>query len=168
MHLWSMPPPCSPVNPFGSIPSAAELGCGEQLRVGALAPQLYIRHVGVIDGVNCGLGLFASAPIARGSFLCEYCGLVQIDPGPERDDYSFGLPVCDPDVRISAKRYGNVCRLLNHSDVPNAELRCVVHEGVVHLVALATADVGAGVQLTVHYGEPYWRAHGRRRVDLRE
>ena len=162
MHLWSMPPPCSPANPFGSIPSAAALGCAEQLRAGELAPQLFIRYVGIVDGVDCGLGLFASAPIASGSFLCEYTGLVQIaSPTPERDDYSFGLPVCDPDVRISAQKYGNICRLFNHSDIPNVRLRCAVQEGVIHVFAMATADVPVGAQLTVHYGESYWRAHGR-------
>ena len=69
-----------------------------------------------------------------------------------RDDYAFSLPVrvgarararvkvrvrvrvripspnpnpnqvCEPDVRISARCYGNACRLINHSDAPNARL----------------------------------------------
>eukprot|EP00964_Phaeocystis_antarctica_P070188 scaffold42705_cov54-Phaeocystis_antarctica.AAC.1 len=29
-----------------------------------------------------------------------------------------------------------VCRLINHSDAPNARLVCVVHDGAIHLVAL--------------------------------
>lgn len=74
--------------------------------------------------------------------------------------------VCDPDVRISAQRYGNICRLLNHSDTPNAALRCVVHEGVIHLIAVTRRAVVAGEQLTVDYGAPYWRAHGRCKVVL--
>ena len=166
MHLWSMPPPCSPARPFGSIPHAAKLGCAEQLRVGAVGPQLIIRTVGVVGGVECGLGLFASAPISSGTFLCEYTGLVVCDPPPERDDYAFALPVCDPDVRISARRYGNVCRLLNHSDRPNVALRTVEMDGLLHLVAITTAEVRSGEQLTVDYGPPYWRAHGRTKVAL--
>lgn len=33
-------------------------------------------------------------------------------------------------------------------------------------VALTCADVGTGEQLTADYGEPYWRAHGRRKIVL--
>ena len=69
-------------------------------------------------------------------------------------------------MRISAQRYGNIARLLNHSDAPNTALKCVVHEGVIHLVALTISAVDVGEQLTVDYGGPYWRAHKRRKVAL--
>jgi len=162
-----MPPPVSPANPWGSLPTSEELGCEELLRAGRVAAELCIRRVGVVDGVDCGLGLYARSPIGSGAHLCEYTGLVQCDPSPaQRDDYAFGLPVCDPHVRISARRYGNIGRLLNHSDTPNAQLRCVVHEGVIHLVAVTTSAVPQGEQVTVDYGEPYWQAHDRRKVKL--
>ena len=166
IHLWSMPPPCSPAIPFGSIPSAARLGCAEHIRVGAVASQLIIRRLGVVSGVDCGLGLFALVPIPSGTFLCEYTGLVVCNPPPERDDYAFALPVCDPDVRISAKRFGNICRLLNHSDHPNVALQTVELDGVLHLVAMTSAEVQPDEQLTVDYGPQYWRAHGRIKVAL--
>ena len=167
MHLWAMPPPVSPADPFGSIPDASSLGCAQLLRDGRTSPDLTIRSIGLVDGIDVGCGLFATAPLPRGAYLCEYTGVVQCDPDPRhRDDYAFGLPVCDPDVRISAQRYGNIARLLNHSDAPNTALKCVVHEGVIHLVALTISAVDVGEQLTVDYGGPYWRAHKRRKVAL--
>tara|TARA_B110001452_G_scaffold265468_1_gene270171 strand:- start:31 stop:786 length:756 start_codon:yes stop_codon:yes gene_type:complete len=92
-HLWAMPPPVSPSDPFGSIPSSADVGCGRELQAGCHAPQLCVRRVGIVDGVDCGLGLFASAPISSDTFLGEYTGVVQCDPDASaRDDYAFGLP----------------------------------------------------------------------------
>ena len=34
-------------------------------------------------GVDCGLGLYASAPIAAGTYVGEYTGVVLCDPDPE-------------------------------------------------------------------------------------
>ena len=99
MHLWAMPPPVSPADPFGGLASSSELGCSAQLHTGATLPQLCIRRVGVVHGVDCGLGLYATAPIPSGTFVCEYTGVVQCDPDPAaRDDYAFGLPVCEPEL----------------------------------------------------------------------
>lgn len=101
MHLWAMPPPVSPASPFGGLASSSELGCSAQLHTGATLPQLCIRRVGVVHGVDCGLGLYASAPIPSGTFVCEYTGVVQCDPDPAaRDDYAFGLPVCAPERNL--------------------------------------------------------------------
>ena len=99
MHLWAMPPPVSPASPFGGLASSSELGCSAQLHAGATLPQLCIQRVGVVHGVDCGLGLYATAPIPSGTFVCEYTGVVQCDPDPAaRDDYAFGLPVCEPEL----------------------------------------------------------------------
>jgi hypothetical protein len=162
MDTWAMPPPVSPAIPFGRLPSSSKLGIAAQLHAGSSAPGLCVRRVGVVAGVDCGLGLFASLPRASGSYVAEYTGVVRVDPDArERDDYAFGLPVCDPDVRISAKRFGSICRLLNHSDVPNTAFECVVHQGIIHLVARTCVAVQPGEQLLVDYGPGYWRSHGR-------
>ena len=31
--------------------------------------------------------------------------------------YGFSLPVVDPDLVVDAKKFGNLCRLINHSDL---------------------------------------------------
>ena len=64
MATWAMPPPVSPSDPFGGIPSSAELGVESALQAGCTASTLCIRRVGVVDGTDCGLGLFASASSA--------------------------------------------------------------------------------------------------------
>eukprot|EP00966_Prymnesium_polylepis_P270998 6260838-Prymnesium_polylepis.2 len=85
------------------------------------------------------------------------------DPSQRR---TVARAVCEPDVRISARQYGNICRLLNHSENPNTALRPVVHEEVIHLVAMTTEAVEAGAQLLVDYGGPYWRAFDRHKCAL--
>ena len=115
-------------------------------------------HVG--DAHDIGLGLFATAPIGAGAALCEYTGVVRVDPPKaevEEDDYAFALPVCDPNVVISARYAGGLARLINHGDVPNCELRTVHIDGFLHAVCFTLRALAAGEQLLVHYGEEHWR-----------
>ena len=169
VDMWSMPPPVSLSMPFGSIPASEEAGCAAQLTTGIwpLQEALEVRHV----DPDVGLGVFAVASIVGGSALLEYTGVVRVDvPRDELadDDYAFALPVCD-NVVISARSMGNMARLLNHDESPNAQLRTVHHEGLLHVVAYTLRDVSAGEQLLVHYGRSYWEMNARRkeqRVDL--
>eukprot|EP00656_Telonema_subtile_P003098 TRINITY_DN11424_c0_g1_i1.p1 TRINITY_DN11424_c0_g1~~TRINITY_DN11424_c0_g1_i1.p1 ORF type:complete len:312 (-),score=39.45 TRINITY_DN11424_c0_g1_i1:556-1386(-) len=164
--LWAFPPPVSPTMPFGSMPSSEQLGCCEELQRGAVCPALCVSELEAVDGVALGLGLVAGrAALTEGTFLCEYTGLVQAHVhGDPLDDYAYTLPVCDPTIRISASRFGGVGRLLNHSEDPNAELKCVAHDGLIHVVGVATRHIAQGEQVTVHYGAGYWRPSHRRQV----
>mmetsp|Transcript_99673 Transcript_99673/g.280183 ORF Transcript_99673/g.280183 Transcript_99673/m.280183 type:complete len:255 (-) Transcript_99673:43-807(-) len=170
-HFWAFPPPVSPAFPFGPLQSSAAAGCEALLREGGfLYERLSIRRVGVIDGVDAGLGLFTRGSVSRGEFLGEYTGCIRERGGEEdaTDDYGYALPMIDPDFVLSAARYGNLCRLINHSDDAwNSELVSVHHEGIVHVVCRTVRDLAAGEQVLIHYGAKYWDNPRRRRVDLR-
>ena len=58
--------------------------------------------VGLVDGVDVGLGLFALHGICSGTFLGEYTGVLM---RRSEDDvtYGYSLPVVDPDLVINAK-----------------------------------------------------------------
>lgn len=161
---WAMPPPCSPRMPFGSIPSAEAAGCASQLSRILSWPAA--THLVVQEAPDVGLGLFAAASIASDTAVCEYTGLVRVDPPQaelEADDYAYALPVCDPNVVISARDIGGVARLLNHGENPNCELRTVHHEEFLHVVCFTLRRIERGEQCLISYGEPYWRNERRRR-----
>lgn len=165
---WAMPPPCSPTMPFGSIPSAVAAGCASQLSSQSW-PVLDL--VDVKEAPGAGFGLFARKVIAPETALCEYTGLVRVDPPQdelEADDYAYAFPVCDPNVVISATQMGGVARLLNHGDRPNCELRTVHLDGFLHVVCFSLRRIEPSEQCLIHYGEPYWRNARRRqkRVQL--
>ena len=166
--LWAFPPPVSPTDPFGRIPSSEEAGCAELLRSGDfLFDRLYVSKVGVVDGVDVGLGLFAMAAIPAGSFLGEYTGVLSLRRSEEDGEYGYGLPVVDPDLVVNAKSFGNLCRLINHSeDAWNAELMTVHHEGLLHVVCRMIQGIDAGQQVLIHYGPLYWLVESRRPVQL--
>lgn len=164
---WAMPPPCSPSTPFGSIQGAVGAGCAPQLLTGEwpLIDRLHVQQV----GEPIGLGLFASAPLASDAVLCEYTGIVRVDPPQselEVDDYAFELPVVDPNVVISAATAGGLARLINHGEVPNCELRTVHLDGLLRVVVVTLRRIATGEQCLIHYGAPYWRNVRRRRVEL--
>jgi len=125
-HTWAMPPPVSPSRQFVSVPSAVDAGCALELSSGRW-PALELLEVRSL-GVPLGLGCFAAAHLPAGLALCEYTGVVMCDAprsALEGDDYAFNLPVCDPDVVITARTTGGIARTINHSEQPNAELRTV-------------------------------------------
>ena len=82
-----MPPPASPSIPFGGIPSSESAGCSHQLATAEwpLLSQLVVKHAGV-----AGLGVFASGSIESGHAVCEYTGMLRVDPpSDDFDAYAF-------------------------------------------------------------------------------
>lgn len=59
--------------------------------------------MGVVDGVDVGLGLFCGSALGSGSFLGEYTGVLSRRLSEEDGVYGYGLPVIDPDLVINAK-----------------------------------------------------------------
>ncbi|CAE8595237.1 unnamed protein product [Polarella glacialis] len=167
--FWSFPPPVSPTMPFGSVPSSEALGCAELLRRGHfMYESTCVSHIGVVDGVDVGLGLFAQVAILANSCLGEYTGVVRQRRQEEDDNYSYALPVVEPDLVVCARDYGNLCRLINHSDDGwNAELLSVHHEGLLHVVCRVARAIAAGEQILIHYGARYWLPESRRCISLK-
>lgn len=146
------------------VPSSVDAGCDQLLQEGnCLWDSLCVRNVGSVHGVDAGLGLFAAAAIDCNTWLCEYTGVVRrlgdlMGGWMDGDEYSYRLPVLDPVVVVSAEKYGNLARLINHSAKPNAELVTVRHEGLLHVVCRATRDLIVGEQILIDYGTEYWMA----------
>ena len=46
------------------------------------------------DGIDVGCGLFATAPLPRGAYLCEYTGVVQCDRRPMKCFVTSEVCVC--------------------------------------------------------------------------
>lgn len=167
-EFWAFPPPTSPSMPFGPVPSSASLGCDELLRHGTfLYDSIFVKRIGLVDGIDVGLGLFVAAPIPKGTFLGEYTGCLIHRQTEEDGTYGYALPIVDPDLVISAQHYGNLCRLINHSDTSwNSELVVVHHEGILHVVCRTVRNLEPGEQILIHYGPRYWLAESRRCVKL--
>ena len=96
-----------------------------------------------------GYGVFAVEPIATGSLVIEYAGLV----APATDGF-------DPYGLSYAETLAGEPLRLNHGSAPNAEITRVVHRGLLRVVIVAREAIDAGEQVLVDYGEAYWRASG--------
>lgn len=59
--------------------------------------------MGLVEGVDVGLGLFVCAFLAAGSVLGEYTGVLSRRRTEEDGVYGYGLPVVEPDLVINAK-----------------------------------------------------------------
>ena len=163
VHLWAMPPPCSPTRPFGPVPSAEAMGCVQELasQRWPLADMVEVRLVNEVVG----LGVFANTALRAGACLFEYAGELLVDVPSHvlaEDDYAASLPVCDPQVVVSARWVGGLARLLNHDETPNCELRTIHHEGTLHLICVTKQHVEAGdrsVAARLEHCIPLWSSN---------
>lgn len=104
----------------------------------------------------------ALAPIPRGALLGEYLG--EIHPARYSGDGVYGLdfslpsrPVEEVVALVSAARYGNWTRFVNHSCEAAARFVVVRVGGRWRNVLQAVRAIGAFEEVTVDYGEGYWR-----------
>jgi uncharacterized protein len=101
-----------------------------------------------------GLGVFALAPIARGTRIVEYLGERishaeadrRYDHKAADDNHTF-LFIADQHTVIDAGVGGNEARFINHACEPNCE--SVIESSRVFIDALR--DIGAGEELTYDY-----------------
>jgi SET domain-containing protein len=112
-------------------------------------PALEVRASGLH-----GLGVFALAPIRRGTRVIEYLGERvshqeadrRYDDKDENDNHTF-LFIVDDDTVIDAGVNGNEARFVNHGCDPNCE--SVIEGGRVFIEAIRAID--AGEELTYDY-----------------
>ena len=110
-----------------------------------------------------GYGVFAVEPISIGALIVEYAGLVApaTDEGFDPYGLSYAETLAGEQLRLSARRFGNTARFVNHASVkPNAEIVRVVHRGLLRVVIVAREGIAPGGQVLVDYGDAYWRASG--------
>jgi SET domain-containing protein len=99
-----------------------------------------------------GRGVIAVAEIAEGETI-EVCPILELADGDASgllDDYTVSLDDGSDGVALLLG-YGS---LYNHADEPNAEY-VVMADDAYSFVALR--DIDAGEQITISYGEEWWR-----------
>jgi SET domain-containing protein len=101
-----------------------------------------------------GLGLFASAPIAKGEFIVEYKGRRISTARAQRLEAAGSRYMFELDRRrtIDGSSRRNVARYANHSCRPNSESDIV--EGKVILRAIR--KIRPGDEITYDYGKEYF------------
>lgn len=104
-----------------------------------------------------GLGVFATAAIANGTFVVDYAGEV-IDA----DEVAARHPELEPEyafrvgeLYIDAERCDHWSKRMNH-DALDPALDFEVSESPPRVRFTAIRDVAAGEELTFDYGEEYW------------
>lgn len=100
---------------------------------------------------GAGLGLFATEPIAKGSFIIEYTGeKITNDEADRRGGrYLFNI---NKKWTIDGKEHRNTARYINHSCRPNCESRIV--GGKVKIYAIK--NIAADEELAYDYGTEYF------------
>ena len=87
--------------------------------------------------------------------------LLEADEGFDPYGLSYAETLAGEPLRLSARRFGNAARFVNHASVkPNAEIVRVVHRGLLRVVIVAREAIAPGGQVLVDYGDAYWRASG--------
>lgn len=109
-----------------------------------------------------GVGVRALQRIPARAILAEYVGEVQ--PSDYAGDPVYALDFSAPGraseevvATISAKRFGNWTRFINHSCDASTHFRSVVQGGRYRSVVQAVRDIEVFEEVTVDYGEGYWR-----------
>ena len=144
---------------YPPAPTSEDLGIAEALdasRAEAIIEIIDLEEAG-------GYGVFAVEPIATGALIVEYAGLVApaTDDGFDPYGLSYAETLAGEPLRLSARKFGNAARFVNHASVkPNAEIVRVVHRGLLRVVIVAREGIAPGGQVLVDYGDAYWRASG--------
>lgn len=115
-------------------------------------PRKYFR---VGRGIN-GLGLFTTAPIARGTFVIEYTGgLLRAKEADERGgQYLFEI---NRAWTIDGSSRANLARYINHSCRPNCESD--TNSRTKKITITAIKNIAPGEELTYDYGKEFWKEY---------
>lgn len=125
-----------------NIPDANEHETfNEMFSTHCICPNISVRHIGIVNGIDVGYGVFAETAIPPNEWIGEYVGVVQSISSSEyldnsADAYAFLYPGCNSAFEINALEYGNVIRFVNHSSRPNAEFRRLFFGGLWHIVVV--------------------------------
>ncbi|KAI6233263.1 hypothetical protein M3Y99_00938400 [Aphelenchoides fujianensis] len=113
-----------------------------------------------------GYGVRTRDYVPRGAFFCEFVG--EMLAPHERANIVYQYAVRDakagrPAAVIDAKAFSNVSRFINHSCAPSLSPFAFVRapdssRAYPQIGFLAVRDIAAGEEVTIHYGEAYWKA----------
>jgi SET domain-containing protein len=99
-----------------------------------------------------GYGLFATSPVQEGDFVLEYKGRHIPSEAADRLKTRYLFEI-DSLWTIDGSSQGNTARYINHSCAPNCEAE--IRDGKV--LIFAVRDIEAGEELTIDYGEEYFK-----------
>jgi len=139
-------------------PQALELGQKYIDKINACyIPKVSVRWI----SDNVGYGLFAEEPIAAGSYVGEYTGIVRRNDRryfEPLNNYCYEYPVEDEIGRsfVIDATQGNLTRFINHRFNSNLQPRHVFYEWTYHLIFIAFRSIGRDEELSYDYGESYW------------
>ena len=127
-----------------------------------LAPKfapMYLRWVSNIVGY----GVFAAKNIKKGDFIGEYFGVLrEIKSDSDNLDYAwyYSLDAVDgKKLIVDGKNQGNELRFINHSNNPNSlRIDVLCKDNILHIVYIADKDIAKDKELTVSYGEEYFKS----------
>src|SRR3954464_16093988 len=102
-----------------------------------------------------GLGLFATEPITKGSFIAEYKGRVLTTEQAEKCESKNAKYLYEINSRwtIDGKSRRNLARYANHSCRPNAESDTTRDR---RAIIRAIKNIKQGDEITYDYGEDYF------------
>ena len=102
-----------------------------------------------------GLGLFATEPIRKGTYIVEYLGpLLTNQQCDERRDNRYWFEV-NSRWTIDGARRSNVARYINHSCRPNADP--MIRDRRIWIKAIK--NIGPGDEITYDYGKDHFNAY---------
>lgn len=112
---------------------------------------------------DIGYGAFTTQHLSSGTIIGEYTGYVRrlYRSHPNTNPYCFHYPSRFFSLRyfvIDALRGGNALRFVNHSDRPNLTPAWVFDRQLLHLIFLTIRAVEPNSQLTIDYGQDFWKS----------
>ena len=120
------------------VPSAVSLGLEKKIDSGFIIDKISLRHIGEVEGIDVGYGLFAEDVIEEGEMIGEYTGVVMENSTLYSSSFSLNYPCADRGLIVNASEIGNIIRFVNHSSNPNTDFKPFVHEGIVHVICVST------------------------------
>lgn len=110
-----------------------------------------------------GIGLSTILPLPPDTCVGEYCGVLlrgaAFTPSMRRYGYAFEFAERDikgEHVFVDASRYGNLCRFINHSCLPNCRIEVMVNGSERKVAVVTTEFVPADGELTFQYCAQVW------------
>ncbi|RHZ74286.1 hypothetical protein CDV55_108954 [Aspergillus turcosus] len=117
--------------------------------------------VELVDYPPRGIGVRALTRFKKGEILDQYFG--ELRPVDYQDDHAYALlheskmVEGSPLALISAKRYGNWTRFLNHSCKPSTMFLKMTVGKRITVAVQAVRDIDIFEEITIDYGKGYWK-----------
>ncbi len=105
------------------------------LNSGRISKDIIIKHIGLINDIDVGYGIFSSQNIPTSTFIGEYVGVISDTNIP--NSYSLSYPSAHGGYEISANEVGNIIRFVNHSQTPNCQFQHIWHENMIHIICVS-------------------------------